>query len=213
MTDYKPTERTQIRRRPERGSYDRDLVYRIIDEALLCHVAFVLDGEPHVLPTTVTRIDNDIYIHGSNKNGMLTALAQGALASIAITHTDGVVVGRSGFGCSLEYRSVVAFGTATLVAPEDKERIMNSVLQDIIPGFGGRRLKPSELATTQILKFPLDEVSAKVRNHGNSDVDGDYELDLWAGVIPLSIVAGEPISDQKLKPGIPVPEYAQTYHR
>jgi nitroimidazol reductase NimA-like FMN-containing flavoprotein (pyridoxamine 5'-phosphate oxidase superfamily) len=212
VTDYKPTERTRIRRRPERGSYDRDLVYRIIDEALLCHVAFVLDGEPRVLPTTVTRVDNDIYIHGSNKNGLLTALAQGALASIAITHTDGVVVGRSGFGCSLEYRSVVAYGTATLVAPEDKERIMNAVLQDIIPGFGGRRLKPSELATTQILKFPLDEVSAKVRNHGNSDADGDYELDLWAGVIPLTIVAGEPISDGKLKPGIPVPEYAQTYH-
>jgi nitroimidazol reductase NimA-like FMN-containing flavoprotein (pyridoxamine 5'-phosphate oxidase superfamily) len=210
---YRPTERTRVRRRPERASYDRELVHRIIDEALVCHVSFLHEGEPRVLPTTLTRIDDNVYIHGSNKNGLLDALAAGTPAVIAVTHVDGVVAGRSGFGCSLEYRSVIAYGTATVVAAEDKERVMDAVVQDIIPGHKVRRLAPSELAATQVLRFPLTEVSAKVRNHGVSDVASDYDLDLWAGVIPVSLTAGTPVSDSKLKPGIPIPESARHYHR
>lgn len=213
MTGFEPTARTTIRRRPDRGSYDRDLVHSIIDEALLCHVSVIIDGEPLVIPTSITRIDEDVYIHGSNKNRLITSIEGGARASIAVTHTDGVVVGRSGFGCSLEYRSVVIFGRASLVPSDDKERVMNAVLQDIIPGYGGRRLKPSELAATRIIRFPLEEVSAKVRNHGVIDVEDDYQRDLWGGVIPLSLVAGEPVSDDRIRPGISIPEYARSYRR
>jgi nitroimidazol reductase NimA-like FMN-containing flavoprotein (pyridoxamine 5'-phosphate oxidase superfamily) len=210
---YAPTARTKLRSRPERGSYERELVHQILDEALVCHVAVTYDNQPRIIPTTILRVDEHVYIHGSNKNGMLTALAEGAPASISVTLVDGIVAGRSGFGCSLEYRSVIIYGTASVVPQEDKEPIMDALVQDLMPGHRVRRLAYSELAATTVLRFPLTEVSAKVRNHGVLDVANDYELDLWAGVIPLSITAGAPISDSRLKAGIPVPEFAANYTR
>jgi nitroimidazol reductase NimA-like FMN-containing flavoprotein (pyridoxamine 5'-phosphate oxidase superfamily) len=210
---YIPTERTAVRRRPERASYDRALIHQIIDESLICHVAVVDHGEPRLLPTAIMRIDEDVYIHGGNKNGLLATLADGAPAVISVTLVDGIVAGRSGFGCSMDYRSVIIYGTASVLEPERKEAVLDAFVQDLIPGHKVRRLSPSEVAATTVLRFPLAEVSAKVRNHGVSDVAGDYDLDLWAGVIPVSVTAGHPVSDSRLKPGIPVPEWASNYRR
>lgn len=213
MPTYEPTERTRVRRRPERGVYDRDLVHRIVDEALVCHVAFVHDGEPRVLPTTLVRLDEDVYIHGSTRNGLLNALADGRAVSISVTLVDGVVAGRSGFGCSVNYRSVVVYGTAEQVSGADKERVMDALVQDIAPGHRVRRLTGAELDATLVLRVPLVEVSAKVRDQGVTDAASDYELDLWAGVIPLALTAGTPVDDAGLAPGVRTPDFAVDYHR
>jgi uncharacterized protein len=213
MTVYQPTPRTQVHRRSERAVYDRDVVHAIIDEALVCHVGIVVNGEPRVLPTTILRIGEDIYVHGSTNNGVLTALAAGAPACIAVTLTDSIVAGRSGFGCSMDYRSVVVYATAETVADSDKERILEAFVQSIIPGHTVRRPTQSELEATLILRFPLREVSAKVRDCGVVDVESDYELDLWAGVIPLELSAGPARSDGRLKPGIGIPDFAKSYRR
>jgi nitroimidazol reductase NimA-like FMN-containing flavoprotein (pyridoxamine 5'-phosphate oxidase superfamily) len=213
MTSYQPTHKTKVRRRPERATYDRDVVHRVIDEALVCHVGFVLDGEPQVLPTMILRIDEDVYIHGSTKNGLLTALAAGASACITVTLLDSIVAGRSGFGCSVDYRSVVIYAEGEVVPDTDKELIMDAFVQDLIPGHSVRRLTTPELNATMVLRFPLHEVSAKVRDKGVIDVESDYQLDLWAGVIPIKLSAGQPIGDHRLKPGIEVPDFATRYHR
>lgn len=213
MSSFLPTERTKVRRRPERGSYDRELVHRIIDEALVCHVAFVHDGEPRVLPTTIARIGDDVHIHGSTRNGLLGALAAGGTACISVTLVDGVVAGRSGFGCSLNYRSVVIYGEAAEVTGADKERVMDALVQDIAPGHQVRRLTRAELNATLVLRVPLREVSVKVRDEGVHDAAADYELDLWAGVIPLTLTAGTPVGDDRLDPAIETPDFAVDYHR
>lgn len=213
MPSYRPTKKTTIRRRPERGVYDRDVVHSVIDEALVCHVAFVHDGEPRVLPTTLVRIDEDVYIHGSTKNGLLSVLATGVAACISVTLVDAIVAGRSGFGCSVNYRSVVIYGKADKVTDVDKERVMDTLVQDIAPGHKVRRLTRAELDATLVLRVPLREVSAKVRDQGVSDTASDYELDLWAGIIPLALTAGTPISDAGLEPGIETPDFAIDYHR
>jgi nitroimidazol reductase NimA-like FMN-containing flavoprotein (pyridoxamine 5'-phosphate oxidase superfamily) len=213
MSDYAPTNKTRVRLRPDRGSYDRELVHAIIDEALVCHVGFVMEGEPCVIPTTILRIGEDVYLHGSQGNRMLAVLAEGAPACIAVTHIDGVVAGRSGFGCSLDYRSVVIYGTGEEVNGAEKEAILDAVIQAVIPGHKVRRPKPSELGATLVLRFPLVEVSAKVRDCGVKDVEGDEVLDLWAGVIPLRVTAGPPKDDDHLKPNIKTPDYAIHYRR
>lgn len=213
-TTYEPTQKTQVRRRPDRGNYDREVVHKIIDEALVAHVAFVENGEPRVLPTTIVRIDEDVYIHGSPNNNLLSAIAAGAPACIEMTLVDSIVAGRSGFGCSMDYRSVVIYGRAEQVTePGEKERIIDALVQDIIPGHIVRRPKRKELAATLVLRFPLIEVSAKIRDAGNIDVEEDYDLDLWAGVIPLGVAAGPGKGCPRLKPGIETPGYALNYKR
>ncbi|AGW95561.1 pyridoxamine 5'-phosphate oxidase family protein [Cupriavidus sp. DF5525] len=212
MSDYQVTENTRIHRRPERGQYDRELVHAIIDEALVCHVAFVADGAPRIIPTTILRVDENVYLHGSPQNRMLTTLAQGVPACISITHVDGIVAGRSGFGCSVDYRSVVIFGKGVVVDdPAEKAKLLYAVIDDVLPGHRVRQHKDSEIGATLVLKFPLEEVSAKVRDIGVKDVESDYELDAWAGVIPLSIVPGDVQDDARLKPGITTPDYARNY--
>ncbi|MDM0058486.1 pyridoxamine 5'-phosphate oxidase family protein [Variovorax fucosicus] len=213
MTSYTQTEQTRVRRRLERGSYDRKLVHAIIDEAIVCHVAFVVDGSPRVIPTTILRIEEDVYLHGSPTNRLLNTLAEGAPASIAVTHIDGIVAGRSGFGCSVDYRSVVIFASGEKVEGLEKEPIMDAVIQTVIPGHRVRRPTRQEMEATMILRFPLNEVSAKVRDVGVRDIETDYELDLWAGVIPLKMMAVGVRDDVRLKPGIATPEYASGYRR
>lgn len=213
-TTYEPTEKTQVRRRPDRGNYDRAVVHKIIDEALVAHVAFVENGEPRVLPTTIVRIGEDVYIHGSPNNNLLSAIAAGAPACIEMTLVDSIVAGRSGFGCSMDYRSVVIYGRAEQVTePDEKERIIDALVQDIIPGHIVRQPKRKELAATLVLRFPLIEVSAKIRDAGNIDVEEDYDLDLWAGVIPLRVAAGPGKGCPRLKAGIETPGYALNYKR
>jgi nitroimidazol reductase NimA-like FMN-containing flavoprotein (pyridoxamine 5'-phosphate oxidase superfamily) len=209
-----PTAKTQVRRRSARGVYERATVHRILDEALVAHVGFVVDGEPRVLPTAIMRIGEDVYIHGGANNHMLRSLARGEPACITVTLIDSIVAGRSGFGCSMDYRSVVIFSRGeTIEDVGEKARLVGAFVQHIIPGHKVRAPKPEELAATLFLRFPLTEVSAKIRDVGNLDVEGDYDLDLWAGVIPLSLSAAPGQSCRRLKPGIDVPAYARAYRR
>lgn len=214
MSAYEPTEKTRVRRRSERAVYDRDVVHKVIDEALVAHVGFVANGEPRVIPTAIVRIGEDVYIHGSPSNHLLTTLQSGVPACIAITLVDSIVAGRSGFGCSMDYRSVVIFSSAEKVTdPAEKARIVKAFVEDIIPGHTVREPKDKELAATVFLKFPIREVSAKVRDIGVLDVEDDYDLDLWAGVIPVQLTAGRGKDCPRLKPGIETPDYANNYQR
>lgn len=164
--------------------------------------------------TAIVRIGEDVYVHGSAGNYMLTSLAAGAAACITVTLINSIVAGRSGFGCSMDYRSVVIFSRGQKVEDADeKERLVEAFVQHIIPGHRVRAPKPEEIAATVFLRFPLTEVSAKIRDVGNLDVEADYDLDLWAGVIPLRLTAGPGRSCPRLKPGIDVPTYALHYRR
>jgi nitroimidazol reductase NimA-like FMN-containing flavoprotein (pyridoxamine 5'-phosphate oxidase superfamily) len=214
MSTIPMTDRTRIRRRPERGHYDRDVVHRIIDEALVCHVGVSVDGEPYVIPTAIVRIDDHVYLHGSPNNHLLTALAGGAAACIVVTLVDSVVAGRSGFGMSMDYRSVVIFGHAEKITdPAEKTKIVAAYVEDIMPGHIVRPPKPKELAATLFLRFPLTEASAKIRDHGVVDPDEDLALDVWAGVVPLKLAAQPPRDCPDLKKGIATPDYASNYRR
>jgi nitroimidazol reductase NimA-like FMN-containing flavoprotein (pyridoxamine 5'-phosphate oxidase superfamily) len=214
MSTIPVTDNTRIRRRPERGAYDRNVVNSIIDEALVCHIGVAVDGQPRVIPTAVIRIDDFIYIHGSPNNQLLTTLAEGAPACITITLVDSIVAGRSGFGMSMDYRSVVIFAKAEKISsPDEKERIVAAFVEDILPGHSVRPPKKKEIAATVFLRFPLSEVSAKIRDHGVMDPEEDHTLEGWAGVIPLRLTAGTPRNCADLTPGIPIPDYARNYRR
>ena len=214
MSTIPVTDKTRIRRRPERGAYDRDVINRIIDEALVCHIGVAVDGQPRVIPTAIIRIDDHVYIHGSPNNQLLTTLEAGAPACIAVTLVDSIVAGRSGFGMSMDYRSVVIFAKAEkILDPLEKERIVAAFVNDILPGHQVRPPKKKEIAATIFLRFPLTEVSAKIRDHGVMDPQEDHALDLWAGVVPLGLAAGAPRNCADLKPGIPTPDYASHYRR
>ncbi|MBJ3774057.1 pyridoxamine 5'-phosphate oxidase family protein [Acuticoccus mangrovi] len=211
---YTPTPRTKLRLRPDRGHYDRELVHAIIDEALIAHVGAVVNGEPRVLPTAIVRIGEDVYIHGSQANGVLGALKDGAPATITVTLIDSIVAGRSGFGFSLDYRSVMIFSHGEAVTdPEEKRGLVQAFVNDLMPGHTVRPPKPKELAATLFLRFPIEEVSAKVRDVGVLDVEEDYGLDLWAGKIPVSLAFGAPEDCPRLAEGIATPDYAQNYAR
>lgn len=214
MTTIEPTDKTLVRRRPERGVYEREVIYSILDEALVCHVGTAVDGQPRVIPTAIVRIDDHIYIHGSPNNQLIVALAEGAPACITVTLVDSVVAGRSGFGMSMDYRSVVVFAKAEkILDPEEKERIVAAFVEDIMPGHLVRPPKRKEVNATIFLRFPLTEASAKIRNHGVVDPEEDFALDTWAGIVPIKLVAGEPQSCRDLKPGIATPDYALNYTR
>ena len=209
MSSYDVTDRTRVRRIPERASYDREVVHAILDEAIVCHVGVVVDGLPRVIPTALLRIDEAVYIHGSANSQLLKSLAEGASACITVSHVDAIVASRSGFNCAVDYRAVVIFGSATVVEEEaEKERVLNALIQHLVPGHVTRAAKAKELGATMMLRFPLVEVSAKVRSAGVKEFEEDYELDLWAGVIPLRQQAGAPKDCPRLKPGIQTPAYA-----
>jgi nitroimidazol reductase NimA-like FMN-containing flavoprotein (pyridoxamine 5'-phosphate oxidase superfamily) len=214
MSTIAVTDRTRIHRRPERGAYDRNVINGIIDEALVCHIGVAVDGQPRVIPTAIVRIDQHVYIHGSSNNQLLTALEAGAPACVTVTLVDSIVAGRSGFGMSMDYRSVVIFAKAEkIMSFEEKERIVAAFVEDILPGHRVRPPKKKEIAATVFLRFPLSEASAKIRNHGVMDPEEDHVLDGWAGVVPLKLTAGEPKNCADLRPGIPTPDYAKGYRR
>jgi hypothetical protein len=214
MSAVPVTDKTRIRRRPERGTYDRDVINSIIDEALVCHIGVTVDGQPRVIPTAIIRIDDHVYIHGSPNNRLLATLEAGEPACIAVTLVDSIVAGRSGFGMSMDYRSVVIFAKAEkILDPQEKERIVAAFVNDIMPGHQVRPPKKQEIAATVFLRFPLTEVSAKIRNHGVMDPEEDHFLNTWAGVVPLRLAAGVPKNCADLKPGIPTPDYANNYRR
>lgn len=211
-----PTARTRVVREPERGVYDRETVYRILDEAFICHVGFCVDGHPFVIPTSYGRRDGNLYIHGSAASRMLRQMKEGVTVCITVTLLDGLVLARSVFNHSMNYRSVVILGKARLVDdPEEKLAALRVLSEHIIPGRWGDARQPNEreLKATSVLRVPIEEFSAKVRTGPPIDDQEDYAFPTWAGVIPLEIKAGEPINDPKLASGRQIPDYMRKYSR
>jgi nitroimidazol reductase NimA-like FMN-containing flavoprotein (pyridoxamine 5'-phosphate oxidase superfamily) len=208
MTDQlTPTERTKVRRLADRGRFDRLTVNEIIDEAYIAHVGFVVDGEPRVLPMTYGRIDDVLYLHGAVGNAMLRASA-GAEVCITITLLDGLVLARSAFHHSMNYRAVVLLGTATKVEDDaEKRRAFDAIVEHVLPGRTrvARPASDSELRTTMVLRLPIEEGSAKVRTGGPLDDAEDMELPVWAGVVPLRLTPGAPLQDPAQPEGLPEP--------
>ena len=214
--DFQPTERTTLKRLPKRAVYDRELVYGILDEAFICHVGFVVDGRPFVIPTGYARVDDQLFIHGSQASRMLRTLADGIDVCVTVTLLDGLVLARSAFHHSMNYRSVVIFGHAASVEDKDaKLAALFAFSEHVVPGRWNEVREPTEqeLKATTVLSLPLDEVSAKVRTGPPLDDDDDYSLPVWAGVVPLQLVAGRPVSDPRLPANIEPPAYAVNYKR
>jgi hypothetical protein len=212
-----PTARTRVVREPKRGAYDRDTVYRILDEGFLCHVGFVVDGQPFVIPTSYGRKDASLYIHGSAASRMLRQMQKdGVPVCITVTLLDGLVLARSVFNHSMNYRSVVILGKATLVDdPEEKLAALRILAEQILPGRWDDARQPNdrELKATSVLRVNIEEFSAKVRTGPPNDDEEDYSFPTWAGVLPLAMVPGRPIDDARLLPGREAPEYVKHYSR
>jgi hypothetical protein len=211
-----PTPRTRLVREAHRAVYDREAAYEILDEGFLCHVGFVTDGQPFVIPTSYGRKDQNLYIHGSAASRMLRNLKQSLPVCITVTLLDGLVLARSIFNHSMNYRSVVILGEASLVdEPEEKLEALRLLSEHILPGrwADSRQPNPSELRQTSILRLPIEEFSAKVRTGPPVDDEEDYSFPAWAGVIPLDLTAGPPLDDPRLAPGREVPPYARHYAR
>jgi uncharacterized protein len=208
-TSLSSTPRTTLRRHRERGSSDRADLHAVLDEGLVCHLGVVADGTPVVLPTAYGRDGDTLYLHGSSANGAFAA-ADGQRVCVTVTHMDGLVCARSAFHHSVEYRSAVVFGTATIVRDETERMHGLEVVTDhLIPGRWAavRRPTKKEMAATAVLSLPLDEASVKVRAEGVSDEPEDYELGVWAGVLPIAVTFGEPRPDPRLRQGIEMPAH------
>lgn len=210
-----PTERTRVVRESHRGTYDRETIYRILDEGIVCHVGFSVDGQPYVIPTMFARVGDAIYFHGSAASRMLRGLSNGLSVCVTVTLADGLVLARSIFNHSMNYRSVVALGKATLVEAPEKLEALHAFSEKILPGRWNDARQPNEkeLKSTSILRLPLTEASAKIRVGPAEDDAPDYALTVWAGVIPLHLAAGAPVRDEKCDPSIPTPAYAAHYRR
>ena len=197
--------RTKVRRAPARGVYDRAAIDAILDEALVAHVGFVQGGQPYVIPTLQARIGDTVYIHGSSASRAIRNLGSGIPACLTVTLLDGLVLARSAFHHSINYRSVVVLGSCTPVeGPEEREAALHAFTERLVPGRWPEVRRPSakELKGTRVLSMALDECSAKARSGPPVDDDGDYGLPVWAGVVPLQTVAGSPVADPKLADGI-----------
>ena len=214
--NFVPTARTRVVREPHRGIYDRETAYKILDEGVICHVGFVVDGQPFVIPTGYGRREDNLYIHGSAASRMLRNLDKGVPVCVTVTLLDGVVLARSIFNHSMNYRSVVVLGTAVEVADrEEKLEALRWISEHIVPGRWAEVRQPNEkeLKATQVMRLPITEFSSKVRQGPPIDDEEDLGFPTWAGVIPLEMVAGEPIPDAKLNAGREVPSYARQYSR
>jgi nitroimidazol reductase NimA-like FMN-containing flavoprotein (pyridoxamine 5'-phosphate oxidase superfamily) len=211
-----PTQRTRVVREPERGVYDREAAYRILDEGFICHVGFLVDGQPFVIPTSYGRKDSNLYIHGSAASRMLRQMKEGVAVCVSVTLLDGLVLARSVFNHSMNYRSVVILGKATLVDdPEEKLTALRVLSEHILPGRWDDARQPNEreLKATSVLRVPIEEFSAKVRTGPPVDDAEDLAFPTWAGVLPLEMEVGEAIRDPKLEPEREVPRYVRNYSR
>jgi uncharacterized protein len=210
------TDRTTLKRLPKRGHFDRETIYPILDEGFICHVGFVVDAQPFVIPTGYARVDDQLYIHGSQASRMLKALAHEVDVCVTITLVDGLVLARSAFHHSINYRSVVVFGKAQLVSDrEEKLAALVALSEHFVKGRWNDVREPTEqeLKATTVLSLKLEEASAKIRTGPPIDDEEDYALPIWAGVVPLKMVAGEPVNDPRLPEGIDAPQYAKEYRR
>lgn len=210
--------RTRVVRLAKRAHYDRATIDAILDEALVCHVGFVHDGHPAVIPTAHWRDGDRLYFHGSAKSRMLGAV-RGAEVCVAVTLMDGLVMARSGFHHSINYRSVVVYGRAEAVdAPAAKVRALRAFMERVAPGRWDEidAVRPptaSELKSTQVMALPLTEASAKVREGPPVDDEADYALPIWAGVVPMATVFGRPVPDPRLSASVPLPAYLRRRRR
>ena len=212
--DFPPTDRTRVKRLHERGHYDRATVHAILDAGLVCHVSYVIDGQPYATPTSYWREHDRLYWHGSSASRMLENLATGIPVCVTVTHFDGLVLARSGFHSSINYRTVMALGVATLVTDEGiKLRALEAFVERATPGRWAdlRPVTAQELKATTVVSMPLREVSAKVRTGPPKDDAEDYALDVWAGVLPLRLTADPAIADPKLKTGVALPGYLKSF--
>ncbi|HKT47163.1 MAG TPA: pyridoxamine 5'-phosphate oxidase family protein [Candidatus Acidoferrales bacterium] len=211
-----PTERTRVVREPHRGAYDRETIDKILDEGMVCHAGFIVNGQPYVIPTLFARVGDAIYFHGSAASRMLRQLGAGVPVCLTVTLTDGIVLARSIFNHSINYRSVVLLGTATLIGePAEKLEALRAFSEKLLPGRWNDARQPNEkeLKATSILRVPIAEASAKLRIGPPQDDDEDYALPIWAGVIPLQVTQGAPIRDERCDPAIPTPNYVTNYLR
>lgn len=218
-SEYQRTDRTKVKRISNRGSYDKDLIHGVIDESLICHVGFVVDGQPYVIPTIHTRIDDRLYFHGALANRMLRSLESGFQACVTMTIIDGIVFAKSVFHHSMNYRSVVVLGTAELVTDkEEKDAALHALVEHVAKGRSSESRPPnaSELRATLVVKMNLEEVSAKVRTGPPIDEEEDSDLPYWSGILPLSIAAGAPESDelsQRLTPSSAITDFSENRRR
>jgi nitroimidazol reductase NimA-like FMN-containing flavoprotein (pyridoxamine 5'-phosphate oxidase superfamily) len=211
-----PTPRTRVVREPQRAVYDRNAVNRILDEGFICHVGFAVDGQPFVIPTSYGRHEDVLYIHGSAASRMLRNVSSGIPMCVTVTLLDGLVLARSIFNHSMNYRSVVVLGTGTPIEDrEEKLTALRLLSEHIVPGRWSEVRQPNEkeLKATTILRVPIQEFSAKVREGPVIDDEEDYAFPVWAGVLPLNLVAGDPLDDSRLVQGTEVPEHVRNYSR
>lgn len=216
MSQFTPTKRTQVRRLANRAAYDSETVFRILDEGFVCHIGFVAGGQPYVIPTGYARVEDTLYVHGSAASRMLRTLAGRVQVCVTVTLVDGLVLARSAFHHSMNYRSVVILGRATPVEdPAEKMRALEAFTEHIVRGRWKdvRRPTESELKATTVLALPLDEVSAKIRTGPPKDDEEDYQLPIWAGVVPLQLVPAAPVADPKMIADIALPVYVRSYAR
>ena len=211
-----PSERTRVRRLPARGAYDRATIDAILDEGIVCHLGVVVAGAPVVIPTGYARDGDRLLLHGSRTSASMRALAAGAEACVTVTLVDGLVLARSAFHHSMNYRSVVVLGTGVEVAePADKADALTRLTEHLVPGRSQDARGPSarELELTTVVALPLDEASAKVRTGGPVDDEEDHAMAVWAGVIPLALRPSAPVDDTTVAPGAPPPSYVTAYRR
>ncbi len=210
------TDKTRLRRLPKRGSFERETIYKILEEAFICHVGFTVDEQPFVIPTGYARDGDNLLIHGSAASRMLRAMAQEIDVCVTVTLIDGLVLARSAFHHSMNYRSVVIFGKAKLITDEEEKlKALTALTEHIIPNRWQdvRPPTPSELKATMVLSLPIEEASAKIRTGDPVDDEEDYELNVWAGVIPLRLEALSPVNDSRLCQDIEPPAHVQNYSR
>jgi nitroimidazol reductase NimA-like FMN-containing flavoprotein (pyridoxamine 5'-phosphate oxidase superfamily) len=216
MTEFQPTERTQVKRLPKRGCYDEQTVFQILDSGFVCHVGFGVDSQPYVIPTNYGRSGHTLYLHGSAASRMLKSLSAGVPVCVTVTHVDGLVLARSAFHHSVNYRSVVILGTARLVEdPAEKMEALRIFTEHVVKGRWAEIRWPNdqEMKATTVLALELEEVSAKVRTGGPIDDEPDYTLPVWAGVLPLQTIPKTPEPDANRKADVPLPDYLKNYSR
>ena len=216
MTDIKQTPRTKIKRLPVRGSYEQDAIYQILDQALICHVGIVQDGAPIVIPTIHVRVGNQLILHGAPASRLLKYVGSGGSVCVTATQVDGLVLARSTFHHSMNYRSVVLMGKGKIIEDlQEKAHVLQALVEHIIAGRSKEAREPNhkELKGTMVVSIPIEEASAKVRTGPPVDDEEDYALPVWAGVLPLMLTPQTPIADSRLIEGVGLPDYVIDYQR
>ena len=215
MQEFSKTDRNKVKRAPKRGHYDKETIYEILDASFLCHAGFVVDGQPFVIPTAYGRDGDKIYLHGSSKSRMMMGMGKGIPVCVTVTLMDGIVLARSSFNHSMNYRSAVIFGKAKKLEGTEKEKALYVISENILKGRWDEAREPNdkELKATTVLEIDIESASAKIRTGPPGDDKPDYELDVWAGVVPIKQIMEEPIVDPLLRDGISMPESVKNIYK